>query len=145
MKISLKIITLFLVILASSCKKDIEEKQNKIILLTKPSGWLTVKVEEKPTSSNNWNDITSNIIPFDADNLLIFDPYYVWAINEGALKLPGDAQVPFSGTWSFVDNESKIQLHGSSSPMEITDLTETSLQTIVVTANGMIRYTYKHP
>lgn len=144
MKIFFKIFALSLIILASSCKKDIQEKQNKIILLTKPSGWLTTKIEEKQTSGNTWADVTYTIGVFDVDNLLIFDPWFVWAVNEGALKIPGNAQIPLSGTWSFTNNESKIQLDNGT-VMAVNELTETSLQT-TVTINGVTkRYTYKHP
>lgn len=145
MKTSFKIVALFLIILVSSCKKDIQEKQNKIILLTKPSGWLVAKIEEKSTSSSPWVDITSTLSVFVVDNVLIFDPWYVWAVNEGSLKFPGNPQIPFSGTWSFTNNESKIQLDNGT-VMEINDLTETSLQTTVVSTSGVTnRYTYKHP
>ena len=60
--------------------------------------------------NGSWDDVTASINVFDADNVLIFDPYYVWAINEGALKLPGNPQVPIVGEWNFLDKETKIQL-----------------------------------
>ncbi len=147
MKSAFKILALLLVILVSSCKKEIQEKQNKIILLTKPSGWLTVKLETKG-ANGAWNDITSNINIFDADNLLIFDPFNVWAINEGAIKLPGNGQVPIIGEWYFVDKETKIQLSQGGTDgnlLDIIELTETSLQIIVVSNGVTNRYTYKHP
>ena len=144
MKTTFKILALFIIVLASSCKKEIEEKQNKIILLTKPSGWITTKLEEK-TANGSWTDITNTIDPFAVDNLLIFDPWYNWAINENVLKFPGSAQIPFYGTWQFVDNETKIQLKDNNL-LEIIELTATSLQTIVTNANGTTnRFTYKHP
>ncbi|MGF1922558.1 MAG: hypothetical protein ACQUHE_00145 [Bacteroidia bacterium] len=143
MKSNFKIFALFIIVLLSSCKKEIEEKQNIILLLTKPSGWLTAKVEEK-SATGTWTDITSKIGALDADNVLIFDPWYTWAVNEGALKIPGNAQIAASGTWEFKDNETKIQLKNGNL-MEIIELTETAFQT-VVTANGSTnRYTYKHP
>lgn len=144
MKIFFKIFALSLIILASSCKKDIQEKQNKIILLTKPSGWLTAKIEEKQTSDGTWVDVTYTIGVFEVDNVLIFDPWFVWAINEGALKLPGDAQIPLSGNWSFSNNESKIELDNGT-VMELNELTETSMQTLITTNGVTRRYTYKHP
>jgi len=143
MKVAFKIFALFVIMLASSCKKDIEEKQQKIILLTKPSGWLILKSEEKQ-ANGSWLDITANRNPFDVDNLLIFDPWLNWAVNEGALKLPGSPQIPFLGTWSFIDNETKIQLDNGTI-MEIMVLTETSFQTMVTTNGTINRFTYKHP
>lgn len=147
MKSIFKIFALVLVVLFSSCKKEIEERQNKIILLTKPSGWLTVKLEKKATNGA-WEDVTTNIGPFEADNLLIFDPYYVWAVNEGALKFPGDPQIQSTGEWSFLDKETKVQLSQSGkigNLLEIIELTDTSLQ-LLVNSNGVTsRYTYKHP
>ncbi len=143
MKSAIKLFALFIIILLSSCKKDFEEKQNKIILLTKPSGWLTLKIEQK-SSTGAWADITSGIGPLDVDNLLIFDPWYKWAVNEGALKLPGNSQIAASGNWSFLNEETKIQLEGANA-LDIVELTETSL-ILEVAANGVTnRYTYKHP
>ncbi len=143
MNVSFKIFALFLIILASSCKKDIKERQNKTLLLTKPSGWLTIKIEQK-SANGTWNDITSGIGPLDADNLLIFDPYYQWAINEGPLKFPGNPQIAAYGTWSFVDDATKIQFVGGNLA-EITELTENSLQTVVTTTDATNRFTYRHP
>lgn len=143
MKISFKIFVLFAVILVSSCKKDFEAKQNKTLLLTKPSGWLTVKIEKKETNGS-WTDITGGIGALDVDNVLIFDPYYKWAINEGALKFPGNPQIAANGSWSFVDNLSKIQFIGGNL-VEIVELTDTSLQTTVTISGTTNRFTYKHP
>ncbi len=143
MKLAVKIFALFAIILVSSCKKDIEEKQNKIILLTKPAGWLTIKIEQK-AANGSWTDITSGLSALDADNILIFDPYSVWAINEGAVKLPGNPQIAASGNWSFLDGETKIQFVGGNLA-EIVELTETSLQYIVTVNSTTNRFTYKHP
>lgn len=147
MKSALKLFTLLLIILSTSCKKEIEDKQNKILLLTKPAGWVTLKVEEKSTTGT-WTDITANIGAFEADNVLIFDPYYDWAISEGALKFPGSPQITASGDWYFLEKETKIQLREGTTLgnlFEIVELTETSFQ-ILVNSNGKTyRYTYKHP
>lgn len=143
MKSAFKLFALFIIIVLGSCKKDIEDKQNKIILLTKPSGWLTVKIEQK-SSTGAWTDITSGIGALDVDNLLIFDPWYKWAVSEGDLKLPSNPQIAASGKWSFVDNETKIQFEGANL-VEIIELTETSLQTSVTTNGVTNRFTYKHP
>lgn len=143
MKLAVKLFAFLVIILASSCKKDIKEQQNKILLLTKPSGWLTVKIEQK-AANGSWNDITSEIDPLAVDNILIFDPYYKWAINEGPLKLPGNPQIVASGSWKFMDEATKIQFVGGNLA-DIIELTETSLQTQVTTGTSISRYTYKHP
>lgn len=143
MKSILKLVLFFVVILLGACKKEYESKQQKIILLTKPAGWLTLKIEQK-TGSGAWNDVTNTLDPLAVDNILIFDPWYKWAINEGELKFPGNAQIVGSGVWSFKDNETKIQFEGGNLN-EIIELTETSLQTTVVTGDVTTRYTYKHP
>ncbi|RYG22329.1 MAG: hypothetical protein EOO07_00150 [Chitinophagaceae bacterium] len=143
MKAAFKLFALFAIILVSSCKKDFEVKQNKILLLTKPSGWLTVKVEEK--TANGWLDLTSSMGPLAVDNILIFDPYYKWAINEGTLKLPGNPFLIASGEWSFTDNSAtKIQFIGGNLA-EIVELTETSMQYTVTSGATTNRFTYKHP
>lgn len=143
MKSAVKLFALFIIILLGSCKKDFKDKQNKITLLTKPSGWLTIKIEEKAVNGS-WTDITSGISALNVDNVLIFDPYYVWAINEGALKLPGNPQIAASGNWNFLDSETKIQFVGGN-VAEIVELTETSLQYIVTVNSTTNRFTYKHP
>lgn len=147
MKLASKILALFVIIILSSCKKDYEDRQNKTLLLTKPTGWLTVKIEKKE-ANGSWTDITSAVAALDVDNVLIFDPYYVWAINEGALKLPGNPQIAASGNWNFTDNNAtKIQFVGGNIA-ELTELTETSMQ-YIVTVGGISsstnRFTYKHP
>ncbi|RZK41539.1 MAG: hypothetical protein EOO90_10905 [Pedobacter sp.] len=146
MKNTFKLLSFFLLVFFSSCKKEIQERQDKTIFLTKPSGWLTSKYEQQV--SGQWIDITSTITPFDADNLLIFDPWGGWAIHEGALKLPGNAQVPFSGEWSFEEYETKIQLKQGdrvANLMQIIELTENSFQVLVNDRGTTLRYTYKHP
>jgi hypothetical protein len=144
MKSALKIFILLLVILGSSCKKDFKETQQKTISLTKPKGWLILKMEEKSNTSTAWEDITANISPLVVDNVLIFDPWFKWAINEGALKFPGDPQISASGTWQFTDNATKIQIVGGNL-MDIVELTDTKLVTIVTTNGASLRYTYGHP
>lgn len=143
MKSAFKILALFLIILISSCKKDIKAVQEKTILLTKPSGWVTLKIEEKSTTGA-WTDITGNPSPLDADNLLIFDPWFNWVVDEGPLKLPENRQVPAKGTWVFKDNETKIQIIDGNL-MEIIELTATKLQTMVTADGTTKRYTYGHP
>jgi hypothetical protein len=143
MKLTLKIIALFAIIFVSSCKKDFEQRQNRTLLLTKPAGWVTLKIEQKETNGS-WTDITSGVDPFDRDNVLIFDPYYVWAINEGLLRYPGNPIIAAQGTWSFVDDATKIQFVGGNTA-ELTELTETSMQYTVTTSTSTNRFTYKHP
>jgi len=143
MKSTFKLLTIVLIVLFASCKKEIEDKQNKIILLTKPSGWVTSKLEQK-LANGSWVDITGNIGAFEADNLLIFDPWYSWAIDERVLKLPGSPQIPFSGTWSFTDKETKIQFKDGNL-LEIVELTETAFIVTTVSNGETVRYTYRHP
>ncbi len=143
MKISFKLLALFLVILTSSCKKDFKEVQQNTIHLTKKAGWLTLKIEEK-NAAGAWINITGNPSPFDVDNLLIFDPFFNWIIDEGPLKLPENRQVPFFGTWMFTDNGTKIQITDGNL-MQITELSESKLVTIVTAGGVTRRYTYGHP
>jgi len=143
MKLTLKIVALFAIILISSCKKEFKDRQNKTLLLTKPVGWLTVKIEQN-VANGSWVDITSSLDVFAVDNILIFDPYYVWAINEGALKFPGGPQIVAQGSWNFIDDATKIQFVGGNTA-EITELTETSLQYVVTNSGSTNRFTYKHP
>jgi len=126
--------------LFASCAKEAKEMQKQLILLTNPSGWLRVKVEEKSTTGI-WVDITDTTSPIDADNLLIFDPWFNWAVDEGELKLEANPQIIASGTWSFVDNMKKIQITDGNL-MEIITLTKTDFVTVITTNGVTYRYTY---
>ena len=141
MKIALKILALLFLMITVSCKKDFEENQEKIILLTKPEGWIRLKVELKlPTGE--WLNIMGTPTAIEKDNLLVFDPWYNWVLNEGKLKLQESPFIIDLGKWSFVDKG--IQLVDGDL-MELNELSETSL---VVTINSTIqtkRYTYGHP
>jgi hypothetical protein len=141
MKIAFKIFTLLFLIITVSCKKDFKESQEKMILLTKPEGWVRLKVELKlPT--DEWVNITGVPTAIEKDNLLVFDPWYNWVLNEGKLKLEESPYIIDLGKWSFV--EKGIQLE-EGDLMEVNELSETSL---IVTINSTIqtrRYTYGHP
>ena len=141
MKNTIKALLLLLIVLGTSCKKDFEATQKKTLLLTKPVGWLTVKVEEKGTNGN-WTDVTNTLTPFEIDNRLIFDPFGAWAIDEGPIKFPGNPQINASGIWLFLEDGKKIQIVNGNL-MEIEELTESKLQTLVP---GTItrRYTFGH-
>ncbi len=141
MKSALKILALLVIVLTASCKKEFKENQEKMAFLTKPSGWLRLKVEQK-SSAGTWVDVTGNPSPLEKDNVLIFDPWYGWAINEGALKLPDASQILAAGNWSFV--EKGIQIEGANL-MEISELSATRLIVIVNSTNSSTRYTYGHP
>lgn len=141
MKLIFKTVLVCLIVgLFSSCAKEEKEMQKQMILLTNPSGWLRVKVEEK-SSTGIWVNITDTTAPIDADNLLIFDPWFNWAVDEGALKLEANPQIIASGTWSFVDNMKKIQITDGNL-MEIITLTKTDFVTIITTNGVTYRYTY---
>lgn len=142
MKIALKILALLFLMITVSCKKDFEENQEKIILLTKPEGWIRLKVEEKlPTGA--WLDVTGYPSPIDKDNMLIFDPWYNWVLNEGKLKLQESPFIIDLGKWSFVDKGIQL-LDGDL--MELNELSATSLVvTINKPARTSMRYTYGHP
>jgi hypothetical protein len=141
MKIAFKIFTLLFLMITVSCKKDFKESQEKMILLTKPEGWVRLKVELKlPT--DEWVNITGVPTAIEKDNLLVFDPWYNWVLNEGKLKLEESPYIIDLGKWSFV--EKGIQLE-EGDLMEVNELSETSL---IVTINSTIqtrRYTYGHP
>lgn len=134
------ILIFFIALLFASCAKEAKDTQKQMILLTNPAGWLQVKTEAK-TANGAWLDITGGGSDLDNDNLLIFDPWFNWAINEGQLKLPGNPQIVASGTWSFLDNNKKIQIVGGNL-MEIITLTKTDFVTQVSVNGALLRYTY---
>jgi hypothetical protein len=141
MKTALKILALLVVMISVSCKKDFKENQEKMILLTKAEGWVRLKVELKlPTGE--WLNVTGYPTAIEKDNLLIFDPWYNWVLNEGKLKLQESPFIIDLGKWSFV--EKGIQLE-EGDLMELNELSET---TLIVTINSTVqtkRYTYGHP
>lgn len=142
MKLALKTLFLVLVVFSTSCKKEEKELQKKLILLTKPVGWIMEKTELGVGDS--WEDITIYTQPVDADNILIFYPTYEWKKEEGETKAPGKSQIIGFGYWSLIDKQSKIQIEDGEL-MEITNLTENQLQVILVENGFKKRYTYKHP
>ncbi len=142
MKSALKLFVLLLVVLGTSCKKDNAEAKRRLASLTK-AGWLTLKIEEKNTDGS-WKDITPAYSALEADNQLIFRDNGYCEINEGELKFPGNAQIAFSGEWTFTDNASKIQIIGGNL-MEILELNDTKLQVLITKYSPVQRYTFGHP
>lgn len=144
MKNTIKLVLFtFVIILGSACKKDFKETQKKIIFLTKPVGWKATKVEIK-ANATTWLDITSSVSPLDADNILTFYPTYEWKEDEGPTKKPENAQIAGYGLWKFLENDKKIQLE-EGDLIEINELNDHQMITIVSKGPSTFRYTYKHP
>ncbi|MCY1545700.1 hypothetical protein D9M68_816520 [compost metagenome] len=142
MKLALKTLFLVLVVFGTSCKKEEKEIQKKLILLTSPAGWIMEKTEL--AIGDTWEDITSYTPPIDADNILTLYPTYEWKKEEGATKLPENAQLIGFGYWSLIDKQSKIQFEDGDL-LEITNLTKDQLQVTVAENIFIKRYTYMHP
>lgn len=142
MKSAIKLMLLALIIFVSSCKKEESLAVKRLPLLTK-AGWLTLKVEEKQTDGT-WKDVTGTPPVTDADDLIIFYGDGAYELNEGPLRLPTDPQISLTGKWTFVDDGNKIQFIGTNL-MEVLELSDTKLQTLITQYTPNQRYTFGHP
>ena len=101
----LTLITAF-VLSIGACKKD--AAKSKTVLLTQ-SNWKIVK-EESKSGSGPWVDNTSTLA-CEKDNQLVFSTTSTLELNEGATKCnPTDPQIIGTGTWSFLTNETQLQI-----------------------------------
>jgi len=95
-----------LVLSIGACKKD--AAKSKTELLTQ-SNWKIVK-EESKSGSGAWVDNTATLA-CEKDNQVVFSTTLALELNEGATKCnPTDPQILTTGTWSFLTNETQLQL-----------------------------------
>lgn len=120
-----------LILAASSCKKDDEEKTNTDKLTGKNfvmSGWtIDPPVTIQGTS---FADLWSFLPECTKDDFMVFNADGTVTFDEGATKCdPGDPQTD-QGTWTYVDNETKISVtaDGETDVMEIVELTDSTLK-----------------
>jgi hypothetical protein len=95
----------FSVFILTSCKKD--DAKSKTDLLT--SGNWKFSANFSKTNNGAWIDYTSAYLPCESDNYVAFRTNGSYESNEGASKCnASDPQVIESGSWKFINNESKI-------------------------------------
>jgi hypothetical protein len=101
----LTLITAFILSIGA-CKKD--AAKSKTELLTQ-SNWKIVKEEHK-SGAGAWIDNTATLA-CEKDNQIVFSTTLALEFNEGATKCnPTDPQILTTGTWSFLTNETQLQI-----------------------------------
>jgi len=92
-----------------ACKKD--AAKSKTELLTQ-SSWKVLKLEER-TGAGPWTEVLPLPPACDRDNINIFRTNGTFEENEGATKCnPADPQIVSTGSWSFITNETQLQVPG---------------------------------
>ena len=115
-----------------ACKKD--AAKSKTELLTQ-SNWKTVK-EESKTGAGAWIDNTSTLA-CERDNITIFRTNATVEQNEGATKCnPADPQIISTGAWSFLTNETQLQVPGGPGSL-ILSLDQLDENTLVLTESSI--------
>lgn len=123
---------LALVVVLVSCSKD-DPKTSKTDLISKT--WKTTSF------TIGGQDVFSLYDACEKDNLVIIAKDGKYKEDEGLTKCnPADPQIIDSGTWSFLENETKLKIVYSDSSSEtytITELTSTTLKlSITDTSSG---------
>lgn len=107
----------------SSCKK----KKTSTDFLTDPAGWMVTKYEE---SINGGPFTPLTLLSCDLDNRFYFLEGGTTRIEEGATKCnPSDPQTR-TGTWSFIENNSKIIIDGDTATINTLDENTLNVSTI---------------
>lgn len=99
---------LMLLVLMSSCKKDKDADLSRTDLLTnKP--WRLISEVETASNSNNSKDNFQALDTCQKDDLTIFKRDNTVTYEEGPTKCSAnDPQVFATGTWAFINDESRI-------------------------------------
>ena len=126
----------FGLLLNAGCKKDDEDdtdQQTKTQLLTsgvwRISGHTSPDAYDYDLDGTSSTDIFSQYDACEKDNTLLFKTDGTYEADEGALKCdPDDAQMD-SGTWAFIENETKMLVDGET--IDIIELTSTRFSFIL--------------
>ncbi len=123
--------------------------KTKTQLLTEKD-WILVSHQEKLSSSSNYTDITNQYLSCVLDNRHVFYISGVFEENEGAVRCSGNPQVVETGTWSFLQNETKIRFVVPSGSINTT-IETLSPATLIITYTGLVngvsydgRQTFSH-
>ena len=116
----------------TQCKKDKDKdiQQSKTDMLTSGQ-WRIIAHTSNP--GFDWNldgtketDLYSVYEPCEKDNYVVFKKDGTFETNEGATKCFSSDPQSEAGTWSFVDNETKINIDGDVATIE--ELTSTRMR-----------------
>lgn len=133
-----------LFIFLNSCNK--EDTKTKSVLLTQKE-WVGQKLEIKE-GSNPWVDEFPNIDACSKDDRYIFNINNTYSFNEGPTKCdPSDPQVFDTGSWSFTNNETKLQFGTDEFTIDLLNEDNMILSSQETIDGELIqfRFTFKHP
>lgn len=116
---------------SSSCKKDDDDPSNTD-KITGKNFVMTAWTIDPPVDAGTgpFSDLFALLPACTKDDITIFNADGTMIDDEGATKCdPGDPQTD-EGTWSFVDNETKLSItfDNETQVMDIVELTENTLK-----------------
>jgi hypothetical protein len=105
------IFSLVLITTLISCQKE-NEPESKTSILTEKA-WKFVKIESK-TNNGPWFDEVQLMQSCEKDNEVLFKANHSYLLSEGATKCnPLDPDILDEARWSFLENETKIDMDGA--------------------------------
>lgn len=139
----LLLVVILLTATFASCKKK-EDKKLKMTLLTQKE-WVFAKAELKQ-GNGSWQDDSQNVDACDKDDKVNFKTNNTFDLNQGTLKCnPNGPQIE-TGTWAFLENETKLNFDGDVNTIDQLDENNFALTT-TVSFNGITityKITFKH-
>jgi hypothetical protein len=116
---------------SSSCKKDDDDPSNTD-KITGKNFVMTAWTIDPPVDigAGPFSDLFALLPACTKDDITVFNADGTMTLDEGASKCEqGDPQTT-SGTWSFIDNETKLSttVDGNTQVMDIVELTENTLR-----------------
>ena len=140
MKYSVWTFFIFLILfgILNSCKKEKEDVNQTVYLLTKQS-WTLVSIRQNINNSG-WVDIYSGFSPCVKDNKFFFNTDYTYYWDEGFTKCsPTDPQTFSNGTWSLSSDGLKLftKFGLTTTNVDITLLDNSNLVTMKNSISGL--------
>lgn len=128
----------------TACNKDDKDNKTKTEILTAPSCWSTVKVENYDANSGVW--IESQVANCDKDDCARFYTDGVFTIDEGILLCDASDPQIKEGTWSLSVDETTITLNlpGLTLPAKIIEISDNKLVIETELLTYKIRTTYNN-
>lgn len=126
-----------------SCRKNPDN--SKVDLLTEKP-WKFVKIESK-VNNGPWMDEVQFWPQCQKDDEIVFMRDHSYAIRNGAMKCnPTDPDEFDVATWNFVDKETKLDMDGAVTTIEVLNHTQLVLSSTETTGGDayLYRYTLEH-
>ena len=139
---------LFSALFFTGCSKGDGVKTKTELLTT--GGWRLENKQVK-IGAGNWTDVTSGIAACKKDDAISYSTPSTYTVTEGASKCNvADPTTVETGTWAFMDNESKLKVTATSTNVtyNINLITENALTLEEVDASGIVviytQYAFLH-